>query len=133
MENLEFDENNQSTEENKTYSPDMNSIESLRAERWKNLNDQVNKTIRKKFKENELKFIIDVHEGTEFDPTINYRAKLLKLRIMETENLEQLLQKWDVDIMNVADHILSLSHEETTTLIDWACNYWDYNSSGLEQ
>ena len=117
MENLEFDEKNQSTEENKTYSPDMNSIESLRVEKWKNLNDQVNKTISKKFSENELKFIIDVHDGTEFDPTISYRAKLLKLRIMETENLEQLLKKWDVDIMSVSDNILSLSHEETTTLL----------------
>ena len=134
MENSKFDENTQPpTEENKTFSPEMNSIDSLRVERWKNLNEQVTQTIRKKLSENELKLIVDAHEDTEFDPTINYRAKLLKLRIMETENLEQLLQKWDVDVMMLSDNILSLSHDETTILIDWACNYWDYNNLDLEQ
>lgn len=133
MGNLDYDDNAQPTEDNKTYSPNMNSVESLRADKWKNLNEQVSQTIRKKLSENELKFIVAIHEDSEFDPTINYRSKLLKLRIMETENLEQLLQKWDVDVMKLSDKILSLSNDETTLLIDWACNYWDYNNSDLEQ
>ena len=70
MDNFELEEGTQPPEKNKTYSPAMNSVESLRTERWKNLNSEIEKSIKKKLSEDELKVIVDVHDGTEFDPTI---------------------------------------------------------------
>ena len=131
MENFKFDHHTH-PQNNRAFSPAISSVQCLKAERWSNLNESVSKNISKIFNENELKFIIDIHQGSEFDPSINYRPKLLCLRIMETDNLDELIYKWGVDIDLVYRKIMGLDNDATMTLIDWACNYCDYNNFDLD-
>ncbi|MCP4134862.1 MAG: hypothetical protein GY754_28060 [bacterium] len=79
--------------------------------------------IRELFEENELQLIVELHYGSDYDPKITYRPKLLELRIMESDNLDEVAGKWEVDPMTVVGKIDMLSFEDIASLIEWACSF----------
>ncbi len=130
MEDAKYNETTKAAD-GKTFSHELSSVACLKAERWNNLNKKLTNSITKLFTEKELKFILDIHQGDDFDATISYRPKLLKLRIMETEKIDELIEKWGISTSALYEKILKLSNDDTSTIIDWACNYWDYNNLDL--
>jgi len=79
------------------------------------------KTFKSKFTEEELKFLKEIHKGTSFNAHISYRPELLRLKIIEAEEQEDLKGKYNIDLDILLSIITFLSYEETSSLVRWAC------------
>lgn len=122
MQHTKMNETNITGHHHRSADPSLNSVACFKAERWHNLEERMESSIKDKFSENELGFISEVHKGSDFDRSINFRPKLVKLRIEETENVDAIAAKWEIKLQTLYNKIMRLSDDETFMLVDWACN-----------
>jgi len=123
MENVNFREQIHKNSRQKSHGSESGNIACLKNKHKNDLNESIEQTFKSIFSEEELMFIADIHRGSEFDEDISYRPNLLRLRITETENLDELIKKNAVNLQSIIIKIMRLSNDETAALIEWACHY----------
>lgn len=75
------------------------------------------------FENNELKFIIDMRNGTVFDPVF-LKQEPVTWEIMDSNEYEYLGEKWQVNVQHLIKKIHSLTSSQVFFLIDWADVFW---------
>lgn len=81
-------------------------------------------TLKGKFLEKELKYILDMRNATLFEAHMSLNPQYLIMEIEDSDKYEGLGQKWDVVVKGLCDKIAQLAVGEIYFLTDWLDMFW---------
>ncbi len=105
-----------------TFDSNYNGIR-IATESFFVLRSKMQSEIKGIFSGNEIKAIIDMFNGTMFDPQLAQKA-VLKAEIEDSEKYEGTLKRWEVDKAVILSKVDNMTEAQAFFVIFEAWNFW---------
>jgi hypothetical protein len=108
--------------------PDQIQAMAFMIQSWRYIYRNALGQLRGMFTANELKLLVDIHNGHQVGPA-TYGAGLLCSAVSDAIALDAADEKWEIDPVQIAEKCRSLTNVLAMTMELWAAGYWAGNGT----